>query len=273
MRSCEMVRAHDASFVVLDGFRGVAGFASGERDVRLFLYEVRTRLALLEVTSLVTLEASPHQESDSGALTVADGIIKMHNTLWGVRHRRHLEVQKLRAMNPLNGLHTITITADGITCYPRHEAVYRTVNYAVGTDRASLGLPELDEMLRGGLNRGTVTFLAGSPGAGKTLTALHYIMAGAAAGEPGLVRLLQRERRAVVREGGELRSRSARRGRARRSLAAVPRSRRVGGGHLRGDAARARRTTRYPSPRYRFERGGRGGDPRTEPCRPDSLPR
>ena len=53
----EMVRAHDASIVVLDGFRGVAGFADGERDVRLFLYEVRTRLALLDVTTLVTLEA------------------------------------------------------------------------------------------------------------------------------------------------------------------------------------------------------------------------
>ena len=158
----EIVRAEDASLVVLDGFRGVAGFANSDREVRLFLYEVRTRLALLEVTTLVTLEATSDAESDSSALTVADGIIRMHNTLWGVRHRRHLEVQKLRAMNPLNGLHTITITGDGITCYPRHEAVYRTANYAVGTDRASLGLPELDEMLHGGLNRGTVTFLAGS---------------------------------------------------------------------------------------------------------------
>jgi len=56
----------------------------------------------------------------------------------------------------------------------------------VAAGRAAIGLPELDEMLRGGLNRGTITFLAGSPGAGKTLTALHYIMAGAADGEPGL---------------------------------------------------------------------------------------
>ena len=183
----EIVRAEDASLVVLDGFRGVAGFADAERDVRLFLYEVRTRLAFLEVTTLVTLEAMPGQESDSSALTVADGIITMYNTLWGVRSRRHIEVQKLRAMNHLNGLHTLAMTGDGITCYPRHEAVYRTANYTVGLDRAPLGLPELDEMLRGGVNRGTVTFLAGSPGAGKTLTALHFVMAGATAGEPGLL--------------------------------------------------------------------------------------
>lgn len=181
----EIVRAQAASLVVIDGFRGIAGFATASNEVCLFLYEVRTRLALLEVTSLVTLEATPDQESDYGVLAVADGIIKLHNTLWGVRHRRHIEVQKLRAANHLNGLHTIEITADGITCYPRHEAVYRTANYAIGMDRASVGLPELDEMLWGGLNRGTVSFLAGTPGAGKTLTALHYVMAGAAAGEPG----------------------------------------------------------------------------------------
>lgn len=182
----EIVRAHRATIVVLDGFRGVAGFAEGERDVRLFLYEVRTRLSLLDVTTLVTLEMGNDDERDVGAQTVANGIIWLHNTLWGVRHRRQLEVQKLRAMAHLNGVHTMTITGDGVTCYPRHEAVYQTVNYAIDLDRVTLGLPELDAMLDGGLNRGTVTFLAGSPGAGKTLTALHYMMAGAAAGEPGL---------------------------------------------------------------------------------------
>ncbi len=182
----EIVRTYKASVVVIDGFRGIAGFATASNEVSLFLYEVRTRLALLEVTSFVTLESRPDQESDSGALTAADGIIKLHNTLWGVRHRRHIEVQKLRAARHLDGLHVIEITGDGITCYPRQEAVYRTANYAVGRERAHLGLPELDAMLSGGLNRGTVTFLAGSSGSGKTLTALHYIVAGADAGEPGL---------------------------------------------------------------------------------------
>lgn len=183
----EIVRAHRASIVVLDGFRGVAGFADAERDVRLFLYEVRTRLALLDVTTFVTLEMGHDADGgDAGAQTVADGIIRLHNTLWGVRHRRHIEVQKLRAMRHLNGMHSIAITGDGITCYPRHESVYRTVKHTVSMERADLGLPELDAMLGGGLNRGTVTFLAGSPGSGKTLTALHYIVAGAAEGEPGL---------------------------------------------------------------------------------------
>ncbi len=182
----EMVRSENASIVVLDGFRGIAGFAQTDRDVRLFLYEVRTRLALLDATTLVTLETDVIGANDSGALTVADGIIALHNRLIGVRHRRSIEVQKLRAMNHLDGLHALTINADGMTCYPRHEAVYRTINYPYLPERVRFGLPELDAMLDGGLNRATGTLIAGSPGTGKTLLSLHYLMQGAAAGEPGV---------------------------------------------------------------------------------------
>jgi circadian clock protein KaiC len=182
----EMVRTENASVVVLDGFRGVAGFANANRDVHLFLYEVRTRLAFLNVTTLVTLETDMNGANDSGALTLADGIVTLHNTLFGVRHRRSIEVQKLRAMNHLDGLHALTITADGISCYPRHEAVYRTINYAYLPDRVRFGLPELDAMLNDGLNRATGALIAGSPGTGKTLLSLHYLMEGATVGESGV---------------------------------------------------------------------------------------
>lgn len=182
----EMVRSEGASIVVLDGFRGVAGFGNADRDVRLFLYEVRTRLALLDATTIVTLETDVVGGNDAGALTVADGIIALHNTLSGVRHRRHVEVQKLRGMNHLDGLHVMAITADGVVCYPRHEAVYRTIDYPYLPERVRFGLPELDAMLGDGLNRATGTMIAGSPGTGKTLLSLHYLMEGAAAGKPGI---------------------------------------------------------------------------------------
>ena len=182
----EIVRTEAASVVVIDGFRGIAGFAEADHEVRLFLYEVRTRLALLDVTTFVTLEMDSDRAGDAAALTVADGVIALHNTLTGVRHRRHIEVRKLRAMPHLDGLHAITITPAGITCYPRHEAVFRSVEYDYLPGRAAFGLPELDAMLGGGPNRGTGTLIAGNPGTGKTLLTLHFLMAGVAAGERGL---------------------------------------------------------------------------------------
>lgn len=183
----DTVRAREASVVVLDGFRGMAGFADNDAELRQFLYEMRTQLALLGATTFVTLETGEDREGAAGTLTIADSVIGMHNTPWGVRRRRHVEIQKLRGMAHMDGLHTIGISETGVTCYPRHEAVARTVNYALGVGRAGTSLPELDQMLQGGPNRGTVTLLAGSVGSGKTLTGLHFIVAGAEAGEPGLM--------------------------------------------------------------------------------------
>ena len=182
----ETARAERASLVVLDGVHGIAGFAERPREVSLFLHTVRTRLALLDVTTLITYETGHESPGAPGTLTIPDGIIVLHNRLTDERHRRWIEVAKLRGMAHLDGLHTLTITGDGIACYPRQEAAYHPAPYELAAGRATLGLPELDAVLGGGLNRGTATFLAGSPGTGKTLTALHFVMAGAAAGEPGL---------------------------------------------------------------------------------------
>ncbi len=183
----ETARHERASLVVLDGFHSLTGFANGRHEINRFLHTLRSRLALLDVTVLVTYETDIERRRESGTLTIADGILALHNTLRGERHHRWLEVVKLRGAAHYDGLHTLTITGEGITLYPRHEAAYRAAKYTVGTDRAALGLPELDAMLGGGPNRSTVTFLAGSPGTGKTLTCLHFLMAGADAGEPGLL--------------------------------------------------------------------------------------
>ncbi len=182
----ETVRRERATFVVLDGFHGITGFAESDRDVNVFLYSLRSRLALFGATVVVTYETDAHSPNGAGTLTIADGIVVMHNRLDNERHHRWIEISKMRGMAHLDGLHTFAITQDGITTYPRHEAVYHTIPYTASDDRAEIGFPELDEILAGGLNRNTVTFLAGSPGTGKTLTALRFLMTGVAAGEPGL---------------------------------------------------------------------------------------
>lgn len=51
------------------------------------------------------------------------------------------------------------------------------------TDKADFGIPGLDDVTAGGLSRGRLFLLEGSPGTGKTTIALQYLLAGAAAGE------------------------------------------------------------------------------------------
>jgi circadian clock protein KaiC len=53
-------------------------------------------------------------------------------------------------------------------------------------DKAHLGVPGLDDITVGGLTRGRLFLLEGSPGTGKTTIATQFLRAGAAAGERSL---------------------------------------------------------------------------------------
>lgn len=52
--------------------------------------------------------------------------------------------------------------------------------------RLSTGIPGLDDILYGGLGKGFLYLIEGSPGAGKTTLALQFLIAGAKNGEKGL---------------------------------------------------------------------------------------
>lgn len=53
-------------------------------------------------------------------------------------------------------------------------------------EKAATGVEGLDDILRGGLQRGRVYLIEGSPGTGKTTIATQFLLAGAEAGERGL---------------------------------------------------------------------------------------
>ena len=54
---------------------------------------------------------------------------------------------------------------------------------ATEVEKANLGVEGLDDITVGGLTRGRLFLLEGSPGTGKTTIATQFLMAGAAAGE------------------------------------------------------------------------------------------
>ncbi len=202
-------RQAGAGLVVVDGFSGVRGVGSDAQAARRFLYRLAGLLGTLGTSLIVTNEAQPHDPASFPEATTADVILGLYYALAGGRHRRGIEVVKLRGAAPLPGLHSLTLGRAGMLVYPRLESrvvasASRTddnglaepgiedtleelppaVSGGIGVDRASFDLPELDALLDGGLTRGTSTVLAGSLGTGKTLLALHFVLAGVRAGEP-----------------------------------------------------------------------------------------
>lgn len=68
------------------------------------------------------------------------------------------------------------------------------------TEKAAFGIPGLDDITSGGLRRGRLFLLEGSPGTGKTTVATQFLIEGAARGERGLYITLS-ETEAEFREG------------------------------------------------------------------------
>jgi circadian clock protein KaiC len=182
-----------ADFVLLDGFRGMEAVDTQPQAAREFLYDIGATLNALGVTTLVTSETDPRDPKFFPETTTADVILGLHYSLLGVRQVRGIEVVKARGSAPLPGMHALVLSDDGATVYPQlEERISAEPARAPGPggapqqrsiERIAFDLPEFDEMLRGGIPRGTCTLLAGSLGTGKTLLALNYVLAGIRAGE------------------------------------------------------------------------------------------
>ena len=171
----ETARTQDAALVVLDGFRSVRGFLADDLAAAHFLYSLGAKLAVLAVTTLVIVEGDPDDTARYPELTVCDVIVALRRERTDNRHRRRLEVFKARGSTLLEGTHPFVITRSGLTVFPRFESVVAVVDSAWQSGRAGFGIPDLDALIGGGLNVGTATLLAGSPGVGKTVLGLHFV--------------------------------------------------------------------------------------------------
>jgi circadian clock protein KaiC len=95
--------------------------------------------------------------------------------------RRRLRIAKMRGTAYQSGWHDFALATGEVLVFPsliadEHKA--RVEGAAV-----SSGVAGLDEVLGGGLDRGTTTMLVGPSGAGKSSMALHYAMAAVGQGE------------------------------------------------------------------------------------------
>ena len=92
----------------------------------------------------------------------------------------------MRACATMPGLHTFSISADGIRIFPR---IFPRTGPAprAKAPRASTGLEALDAMMSGGIPAGASALFVGPSGSGKSLFTRHFIAAGAEAGEPGII--------------------------------------------------------------------------------------
>ncbi|MWV41598.1 ATPase domain-containing protein [Natrialba sp. INN-245] len=165
-------------------------------------HQFRTQvLALLDflkgqgATVLLTSQAADSVPDDDLQFLV-DTVVNLDRD----RSRRTLDVSKFRGSSAQRGPHTVTITDDGMCVWPRlipddHEREF-------SSEKLSSGVPELDSLLRGGITTGTVTFLSGPTGVGKTTTGLQFMKEAAGRGQRSVLYSFE-ENRSTMLERGE----------------------------------------------------------------------
>jgi circadian clock protein KaiC len=95
--------------------------------------------------------------------------------------RRRLRVQKVRGISYHDGFHDYRITTGGLEVFPRLVAADQPRGFESGS--IASGLPELDRVLGGSLDRGTSVMLLGPAGVGKSTLTAQYVSAAASQGE------------------------------------------------------------------------------------------
>ena len=95
--------------------------------------------------------------------------------------RRRLLVLKFRGREFRSGFHDYKIVRGGLVVFPRLVANEHVG--AIEQTRLPSGVQALDDLLGGGIARGTSTLLVGAPGTGKSILAVQFAYAAAQRGE------------------------------------------------------------------------------------------
>jgi circadian clock protein KaiC len=137
------------------------------------------------------------QGHDLQVQSIAHGVILLQqNTPDYGKQRRRLSVLKYRGKDFRGGYHDYVLKRGGLEVFPRLVAAEHKGSYT--EERLTSGLPELDQLLGGGLDRGTSTLITGAAGTGKSSIAGLFAHAAAERGGHSTLFIFDESERTLV---------------------------------------------------------------------------
>ncbi len=190
----KQVTAINPAIVVVDSFRTVmrqAMAASSETEMQSFIQGLTQFLTSCQATTFLVGEYDQDEVRDNPLFVVADGIFWLSQVAERNSVVRKLQIMKLRGQDSVPGLHTFRISADGLQAFSRTLGLVGKRSDRAARRRLSIGVPELDEMMGGGLFEGDSCLVAGPSGTGKSTLATQFIDEGLRRGESAVIAIFE----------------------------------------------------------------------------------
>ena len=136
--------------------------------------------------TVLLIDDRTDQDADLQIQSIAHGVVSLEQMFpeYGAERRR-LRVIKYRGTSYRGGQHDYVIRRGGLQVFPRLVAAEH--RRPASHRQLSSGIPALDSLLGGGIEMGTSTLIAGSPGSGKSTIAAQLAIAASQAGEKAAI--------------------------------------------------------------------------------------
>ncbi|MCJ2128378.1 ATPase domain-containing protein [Methylobacterium sp. E-045] len=173
------------SRVVFDSLSEIRLLSQGSLRYRRQVLALKSYFLLNDVTALMLDDLSAEHD-DLNLHSISHAVIRLEQVTpaYGAPRRR-VHVIKMRGTEYQGGYHDFVIRKGGILVHPRLVASDHSSRFETGSVES--GVAELDQVLGGGLDRGTTSLIIGPSGAGKSTLAMSYLVAALDRGERGLI--------------------------------------------------------------------------------------
>jgi circadian clock protein KaiC len=198
IRLASAVQSVGARRVVLDTIEVLFGALGDEAIVRNEFSRLLRWLKDHELTTVITGERGREGQLTRYGIEeyASDCVIVLDHRMHDEIATRRLRVVKYRGSQHGTNEYPFLVTDRGLRVWP---ITSTSLTYAVSTERVSLGVPQLDEMLGGGVYRGSTVLVSGSAGTGKTTLAASSVDAACARGESALFVSFEESPRQIIR--------------------------------------------------------------------------
>ncbi|WP_430503752.1 ATPase domain-containing protein [Haloparvum sp. PAK95] len=123
---------------------------------------------------------------------ITDGTVVLESASYG----RTVRVPKFRGSGTKSGDHAYRVTSEGVRVFPALSPGSHVQDFTA--DQISSGVPEVDELLHGGVERGTTSIISGPTGVGKTTLGTQFMKEAAGRGERSVVYLFEENKKTFV---------------------------------------------------------------------------